>query len=676
MTMSRRGTILLVAIITVLAAWAGPRDQQEMRRVAERMLVTSGMIKAEEAANIRLIEKHQVLSVMGNDSAFAIIASDDVFPEVLAYSPTTYETAVSNPHFNWWVRMTELALGSMNRHSWRKAEVKASKYAIKVDPLITTLWGQGFPFKMYCPKGYPTGCVTTATSQVLKYNGWPKKGQGTVFTYIPFGDFDGTRYEAVLGEYEYPYDLMKDNYWYASSMTEGTEVATLMYHVGLAVKSSYGQGGTGSYNETLCHGLRNNLGYPYAVTLNREDYTPEEWLDMIYASLNEGKPIIYGGSDEDYSGHEFVLDGYDEEGKIHINWGWDGEANGFFDLWPLFVLRYYDFSNYQDMVVRCSTDCVTADTVIVDVPIAGTLRDLPQVNENVVCLKVRGSINGTDLRTIRALAGTDADGHGTHGQLSVLDLSEASIVAGGEPYLTDDGEELTTKDGEMPYKAFSQCFMLIDVTLPEGLMSYGGAVFANCNNLDRVVLHPGEESDFIVENGIVLSSDRSKLIECLPDGTADTLYVIPDGVREVGAYAFSGRFLYERVVIPESVELIGPYAFNRCFNLSRTYVLSEEPPVIAPNAIDDLDLSLRYLYVPKGNLLKYATADGWKKYGKAIKEFDKTDDITEAEIQTGIDGDTPCAIYDLQGHIVGWGNYIRHLSPGIYVVDGKKRVVR
>ena len=191
-----------------------------------------------------------------------------------------------------------------------------------------------------------------------------------------------------------------------------------------------------------------------------------------------------------------------------------------------------------------------------------------------------------------------------------------------------------------------------------------------------MVLHPGEKSDFIVENGMVLSSDRSKLIECLPDGTAATLYVIPDGVREVSAYAFSGRFLYERVVIPESVELIGPYAFNRCFNLARTYVLSEVPPVIAPNAIDDLDLSLRSLYVPKGNLLKYATADGWKKYGKDINEFDKTDDITETEILTDVEVEAPCAIYDLQGHIVGWGNNVRHLSPGIYVVDGKKMVVR
>ena len=218
----------------------------------------------------------------------------------------------------------------------------------------------------------------------------------------------------------------------------------------------------------------------------------------------------------------------------------------------------------------------------------------------------------------------------------------------------------------MPYKAFSQCSMLIDVVLPEGLKSYGGAVFATCNNLDRVVLHPGSDSDFIVEDGFVLSADRQQLIECLPDGSSAIQYVIPEGVREVDAYAFSGRYLYERLTIPESVERIGSYAFNRCFNLMRTYVLSNNPPVIDPSAIDDLDISLRSLYVPKGSKFKYNTADGWEKYRRSTKEFDKTD-VETLEWATM----APSAIYDLQGRVVGWGTDTR-LPSGIYIINGKK----
>ncbi len=667
-----RVAVLSMMIFSLLSALAGPRTPQQMRRAASRLLTASGMVRGADDSCIRQLEARHGMSIMGCDSAFAVIASDDAFPEVLAYSPTSFETAVTNPHFNWWMRMTEKALDHKDTTGERRmGHARAMGYANRMAPLITTHWGQRFPYNKYCPNSYPAGCVSIATSQVLKYNGWPRKGQGTVFTYVPFGDPEGTRYEELLGEAEYRYSDMADDYWDAYLKTEGEEVATLVYHVGLAVKSNYQRSGTGSYSESLCHGLRTNLGYPFAVSLMREDYTSEEWMDMIYASLSEGHPIIYGGSDEDYTGHEFVLDGYDEDGKIHINWGWDGSGDGFFDLEPLMVF-YYDFSYFQDMVARCSTDCLTADTVVADLTIAGTLAEQPGVDERVRCLKVRGPINGTDLRLLRALSGSDVNGHGTRGQLSVLDLSEATIVAGGDHYLSDGGMLLTTSDNEIPYKAFSKCSMLIDVRLPEGLTSYGGAVFANCYNLDRVELHPGTGSDFVLDNGLVLSSDRTRLIECLPDDSQATEYIIPDGVREVGAYAFSGRYLYERLMIPGSVERIGAFAFNRCFDLTRTYVFGELPPAIDPTAIDPLDISLRKLYVPSGCMFRYATASGWQMYLGLITEFDATG-IRGLQSTTGSVTTASNGVYDLQGRSVKGG-----LSggPGIYVSGSKKIIVR
>ena len=666
--MGKKSVALVAAVFMVLVAWAGPRSRQEIRMAAIRTLTHTVMNDSEDFS-IRLFKTLDGLEIMGHDSAFVVMATDDAFPDVLGYSMTSFEKAIDNPHFNWWLRVTEKMVTDMSASSQRIIAPDFERYADHVDPLISTMWGQGFPYNMYCPKECPTGCVTTAATQVMKYNEWPVKGQGTVFTYVPFGDFDGLRYEVDLGE-EYQYDKMKDFYSEHLSQDNGSEVAALMYHVGLSVKSMYEFGGTGSYNETLCHGLRSNMGYPYAVTLDRDRFTQEEWMDMIFSSLNAGKPIIYGGSDETYTGHEFVLDGYDSSGKVHVNWGWNGDANGFFDLTPLVVYHYYDFSYYQDMVVRCSTDWLTADTITVNVEEPGTLGNLLADNLNIVCLKVCGAINGTDLKTLRSMAGCDVDGHSTHGQLSMLDLSEVAIVAGGEPYLKEEGKELTTRDGEMPYKAFWNCSMLIDVILPEGLRSYGGAVFAACNNLDRVVLHPGLDSDFIVEEGFVLSADRQQLIECLPDGTSATQYVIPEGVREVCAYAFSGRFLYERLIIPEGVECIGPFAFNRCFNLVRTYVFSNEPPIIAPTAIDDLDISIRRLYVPKGSLFRYRTADGWEKYKLCTREFDKTD---ISDIPAWMPK-APSAIYDLNGRLVREGTDCRQISPGIYIVNGKKVV--
>lgn len=53
---------------------------------------------------------------------------------------------------------------------------------------------------------------------------------------------------------------------------------------------------------------------------------------MIYEELNEGRPILYAGATKDGAGHAFVFDGYDKDGLVHVEWGWDGSGDGYFDV--------------------------------------------------------------------------------------------------------------------------------------------------------------------------------------------------------------------------------------------------------------------------------------------------------------------------------------------------------
>ena len=55
-------------------------------------------------------------------------------------------------------------------------------------------------------------------------------------------------------------------------------------------------------------------------------------MKMIYQELNQYGPIYYAGVSDGGGGHAFVLDGYDETGFVHINWGWGGKSDGFFDI--------------------------------------------------------------------------------------------------------------------------------------------------------------------------------------------------------------------------------------------------------------------------------------------------------------------------------------------------------
>jgi hypothetical protein len=63
----------------------------------------------------------------------------------------------------------------------------------------------------------------------------------------------------------------------------------------------------------------------------RDNYANTEWADMIKTELNAARPVLYSGSSYSTS-HLFVCDGYDNNNLFHINWGWGGSSNGYFEL--------------------------------------------------------------------------------------------------------------------------------------------------------------------------------------------------------------------------------------------------------------------------------------------------------------------------------------------------------
>ena len=676
--MKNRLLTLLLITLAVLSANAKARTWQQLMLAAQKELAPTevGQTMRKAKKQLRMLDDRQAVAVVGyEDGGFVVMATDDMYPEVLGCSETRYNPDTRNENFRWWLDAITKVVSMPRTQPLKAIAPDTDKYPASVAPLVKTKWDQDSPYNNFCPSGCPTGCVATAAAQVIKFLKWPAQGQGNVFTYVPFGDFDGRKYEEDIDGQEYDYAKMLNRYNGTPTREQKTAVAKLMYHVGLAMKAQYNSSGTGSYNESLVHGLRQNLGYPYAVTVNKSDYTAEEWMDMLFRCISDSLPLVYGGADESYTGHEFVLHGYNKQGKIYVNWGWSGSEDGYFDLSSLLIYYgIYDFNSYQDVILRMDPRRVNTEMVEVTLDAPGTLADKlgDERRDTVVWLKVSGSINSTDIKTLRAMAGADSQGHGTWGNLSVLDLSDATIVAGGEPYLVEGDDQWTTADGVMPYKAFYKCSMLIDVTLPSSLKSYADGVFAGCNNLERVKATVGSDADFVVVDNQVLSTDLTQLIEQWPSEEIDLR--IPDGVSVVHPYAFAARFHYERLTIPASVTEVGAYAFNRCFDLVSTYVYATEPPTTDPTAIDDLDISLRHLYVPKGTRSAYRSAPGWKKYSSRITEFDATAlGIETAAAQRP----APADIYAADGRLVrkAWQG-TQGLKPGVYVVAGKKWVVR
>ncbi|MGM9707584.1 MAG: C10 family peptidase [Prevotella sp.] len=215
-----------------------------------------------------------------------------------------------------------------------KASVEKAFSTTAVFPLLGEIsWNQDAPFNNDCPqyelgKTSPTGCVATAMAQVMYYHQWPKQGEGS-HSYAP-AILSGNTLSANFGETTYRWDAMLPHYTATSSDESCDAVAELMLHCGVAVDMVY-YSQSGASDTIVPKALSSYFRYDHSMAYRkREHYPTNEWLRIIHDELAAGRPVLaYGKSSS--GGHAYVFDGMDENGLIHVNWGWGGMSNGYFN---------------------------------------------------------------------------------------------------------------------------------------------------------------------------------------------------------------------------------------------------------------------------------------------------------------------------------------------------------
>lgn len=270
----------------------------------------------------------------GNDNGFVIVSGDDRTEQILGYSDTGSfdENDVPKPlqHvLNRYQKEIE-ALGDLEviPTSTPKKVIEKTRKAIA--PMTTSKWGHGYPYDQNTPlsgtKHTSVGCIPTAVGQFLYY--YRDKSVKSTTADIPNGT--GTIKSGTTIDWA----NMLDEYAFNSGYTETQidAVANFLLYCGRSMKATYGSSTDVTYSNIL-PALTNYFGYNGESTVIYKDfYSPQEWNDIIYNELINGRIVLLAGETTGADGHAFIADGYDSDDFFHINWGWFGRYNGYFKL--------------------------------------------------------------------------------------------------------------------------------------------------------------------------------------------------------------------------------------------------------------------------------------------------------------------------------------------------------
>lgn len=286
---------------------------------------------------------------------FVMLAADDRSLPVLGYSLRNNFVADSMPvHVHDWVKdyddqiqwLIDNNIEKTNEINaqWKDLENERRQlpaaYPTSKGPLVQTKWNQSSPYNNQCPYDGSTrsvtGCVATATAQIMKYHGWPTIGMGS-HSYT----WNSKSQSADFGNTTYQWSNMTNTYSSSSSSKAKDAVATLMYHIGVAVEMDYGANSSGAYDVATnfdkaasVNALRKYFKYKQTATsVYRENYSDKGWKDILKNEIDNSRPIQYSGFGS--GGHSFVCDGYDIDEKFHFNWGWGGSYDGNFAIGAL-----------------------------------------------------------------------------------------------------------------------------------------------------------------------------------------------------------------------------------------------------------------------------------------------------------------------------------------------------
>ena len=319
--MKRTILLMLTVCANILLANADPITKAQALSIASKYInkpILSGNSPKTRSSQTNEQPAYYIFT-NPNSKKFVIISGESKLNELVGYGDKMTENPNDQPpYFKLFLKEYERVVKEVRS---KAATTPQRPIKRKVEPLLTCKWSQYDPFNKYTPlsngQHTPTGCVATATAQVMFYNKWPKNRPQ---------DYIASTGDDAKKSATYWWDEMKNTTNDMRTEHSRQAVGVLMSDIGKAVNMRYYYRGSDSNLQYACNALRDK--FDYTVRYLDKNFLPaNDFLNEVMQEISDGYPVLVVGGP-----HAFVYDGYDEQGLIHTNWGWGGENDGYFDI--------------------------------------------------------------------------------------------------------------------------------------------------------------------------------------------------------------------------------------------------------------------------------------------------------------------------------------------------------
>jgi hypothetical protein len=353
---------------------AAPITLDQAKAIAQQQLASTTKFTA---SNAKMTLSHAGMNMRGTadyyvfnrdgGQGFVIVAGDDMSSPVLGYSTTgTFDLNTAPEPLKMMLKQyqNQMDLKRSNHETTRAPRINYDLQPYGVTPICGDVhWHQFAPYNNNCPASSHAltsngrcyaGCVPVAFATIMKGLQYPTRGCGeNRYTYM----LDGREQTAYAKFYDYSYNYGSMRNGYGENAYNAQAVSELVYEVGVAFHTIYSGESSDALLRNVFRGIiaffNFNANIQY-VQKSSYAYNEQAWYDMMYNEIDNRRPVYYMGyrvidnsGNQCHIGHAFVLDGYDSNGRVHVNWGFQPEEyNSYFD-WELLSPRIYGDTPYE-----------------------------------------------------------------------------------------------------------------------------------------------------------------------------------------------------------------------------------------------------------------------------------------------------------------------------------------